>query len=813
MVNIGDDIGTQYFQKKGWKPFSFQKACWKAYLEGKNGLLNAPTGSGKTYALWFGILQEYLNTYKPDLKRPPGLQVIWITPVRALAEEILQASMRVVAELGINFEVGIRTGDTSTSVRAKQTRSMPQMLITTPESLHLLLAQKDYPNRFKNLRCVVADEWHELMGSKRGVQLELALSRLKNFTNLKIWGISATIGNMEESLDVLFGSSKNKPYAVIKADIEKKIDVVSILPDEIERFPWSGHLGIKLLEKIIPLIEKSESTLIFTNTRSQTEIWYTRIMELAPHLVGLVAMHHGSIAKDIRNWVENAIHNHKLKAVVCTSSLDLGVDFRPVETIIQIGSPRGVSRFMQRAGRSGHQPGARSRIYFVPTHSLELLEGAALRQAIKEHSFEDRIPFVNSLDVLIQYLVTLAVSEGFRPEQIYTEIKSTYAYQYLSDEDWKWVLNFIVSGGDTLSVYDEYHKVEILENGVYKVTNRRIAMRHRLSMGTIVSDQALMIRYLNGKKLGTIEEYFISKLKIGDVFWFAGRPLELTMVRYNDVYVRQARNRKGIIPSWQGSKMNLSSQLSEMIRRKLSEAIEGDITDPELEKIIPLIMFQQERSHVPTEHELLIEMIETKEGYHVFVYPFEGRFIHEGFSSLMAYRITKIKKMTYSIGFNDYGFELLSDEPIPIEEALSHDLFSTENLLLDIQASLNSSELAKRRFYDIAHISGLVFKGFPGKNVSDKHLQSSSSTIFQAFMEYDPNNLLLKQAYQEAFDFQIEEERMRSMLERIQNQKIILTRPDKPTPFCFPIMTDRIRQRYVGQSLSEQIKKMTLQFE
>ena len=259
--------------------------------------------------------------------------------------------------------------------------------------------------------------------------------------------------------------------------------------------------------------------------------------------------------------------------------------------------------------------------------------------------------------------------------------------------------------------------------------------------------------------------------------------------------------------------MNLSSQLAAMIRRKLTEAIEGDITDPELEKIIPLIMFQQERSHVPTEEELLIELVETKEGFHAFVYPFEGRFIHEGFSSLMAYRMTKIKKMSFSIGFNDYGFELLSDEPIPLKEALENELFSTDNLLVDIQTSLNASELARRRFHDIAHISGLVFRGYPGRNASDKHLQSSSSTIFQAFMEYDPRNLLLKQAFQEAFDFQIQEERMRSMLERIQGQRIVITTPEKPTPFCFPIMTDRIRQRYIGQSLADQVKKMTLQFE
>ena len=789
----------------------FQIETWEKFRRGDHGLLNAPTGSGKTYALWFAILDQYFSDLN-DGRRIDGLYALWIAPIRALAEEIFQATSRVVDELDLPFEIGIRTGDTSSADRAKQSKRLPNLLITTPESLHLLLTQRDYPRRFQDLTCLVADEWHELLGSKRGLQLELALSRFKTFTNVRIWAISATIGNLDEAIEVILGNSVDESYSLVRADMEKETEVVSVLPEEIEKFPWSGHLGIKLLDKVIPLIEESESTLIFTNTRSQTEIWYTRIMDAAPHLVGLVAMHHGSISKEIRTWVEQSLHDRKLKAVVCTSSLDLGVDFRPVETIIQIGSPRGVSRFLQRAGRSGHQPGAKSRIYFVPTHSLELIEGAALRQAITDKQFEDRVPFVNSYDVLIQYLVTLAVSEGFRPDEVFHEVKTTYAYSLLTEEEWNWMLNFIVSGGMALNVYDEYRKVDIDKEGYYRVRDRKIATRHRLSIGTIVSDQVLTVRYLSGQSLGTIEEYFIGRLNAGDVFWFAGRMVEYAYVRYNDVFVRRAKGKKGIVPSWQGAKMNLSSQLSAMIRRKLTELIDGDVTDPELETIAPLILFQRERSHVPTEDEFLIEQVETDDGYHVFAYPFEGRFIHEGFSSLVAYRMTRLKKMTFSVGFNDYGFELLSDEPIPIEKALENDFFTTDNLLEDIQASLNASELARRRFKPIAHISGLVFQGYPGRHVAERHLRSSSSTIFEAFQEYDPNNLLLKQAYQEVFDFQLEEQRMREMLLRIQKQKIILTKPEKPTPFSFPIMTDRIRERFIGEKFEDRVKKLTVKF-
>ena len=378
-------LGEAWFAKKGWTPFPFQRKTWAAYLGGTHGLVNAPTGSGKTYSLIIPILLDFIRNHPQQRdKQNNGLQAIWITPIRALTREIQSAAQRAVEDLGLRWQVAIRSGDTPQSERARQKRKPPELLITTPESLHLLLATKGYPKLFANLQCIVVDEWHELLGSKRGVQTELALSRLKGMLpGLRTWGISATIGNMDEALEVLLGETlHNGRYEVIRADIAKEIEVTSVLPDEIERFPWAGHLGTSLLAKVVPIIEQSKSTLIFTNTRAQCEIWYQGLLEVAPDLAGIIAMHHGSIARDLRDWVEDALHAGTLKAVVCTSSLDLGVDFRPVETIVQIGSPKGVARFMQRAGRSGHQPGALSRIYFVPTHSLELMEAAALRMAI-----------------------------------------------------------------------------------------------------------------------------------------------------------------------------------------------------------------------------------------------------------------------------------------------------------------------------------------------------------------------------------------------------------------------------------------------
>jgi ATP-dependent helicase Lhr and Lhr-like helicase len=811
-----------WFSRQGWKPFAFQTETWHAYLSGESGLVNAPTGSGKTYSLVMPILVEFIQQH-PDYKKKKnnGLRAIWITPIRALAKEIELSATRAIEGLGLQWKVGIRSGDTSVKEREKQKTKPPELLIITPESLHVLLAQKGYASYFNTLNVVVADEWHELMGSKRGVQVELALSRLKTVAlSLKIWGISATIGNMDQALEILLGTPQPIPPlggrggVFIRADIKKKIEVHSVFPDSVDTMPWAGHLGIHLLEKVVDIVKRSTSTLIFTNTRSFAEIWYQKMLDVAPELSGLMAMHHGSISKEMRNWVEDQLYDGKLKVVVCTSSLDLGVDFSPVETVIQVGSPKGVARFMQRAGRSGHQPGATSRIYFVPTNSLELMEAAALREAIDNGIVEERIPYIRSFDVLVQYLVTLAVSDGFYPDKILSEIRSTFSYNSVSDDEWEWLLNFITTGGDSLQAYDEYRKVIVEKDGLYKVEDRRIAMRHRLSMGTIVGETSLHVKFVTGKYLGTIEEYFISRLNPGDTFWFAGQVLELVRIKDMEAQVRKSKRKSGLVPSWQGGRMPLSSQLSERIRMKLEEVVQGKEHDGELKFLKPLFDLQRSRSALPGKHEFLIECFETTEGHHVVMYPFEGRFVHEGMAALIAYRIARIKPITFSIAMNDYGFELLSDQAIPIEEAVETNVLGTEDLIKDIHASINDTEMARRKFRDIASIAGLVFKGYPGKPIKDRHLQSSSQLFFEVFHDYDAHNLLLRQAYEEVMDFQLEEVRLRRALERINHQKIIIMHPDKPTPFAFPIMVDRLsRDKLTSEQLKDRIQKMVVKYE
>ncbi|MEN2489529.1 ligase-associated DNA damage response DEXH box helicase [Flavobacterium sp. B11] len=809
-------IASEWFESQGWKPFPFQTQTWTAFLQGKNGLLNAPTGSGKTYALWLPIILNYIKenpNYK--IKHNSGLKAIWITPLRSLSVEIKQAAERVLADLDIPMTVGIRSGDTSSAERSKQKTKMPDLLITTPESLQLLLATKAYSNIFKNCSSIVIDEWHELLGTKRGVQVELALSRLKTVAkNIRIWGISATIGNLQQAQEVLLGVDSEAYHnsVLIKAVINKKIKVISIIPDKMDTYPWRGHMGLHLIDEAAKIIKTSKTTLIFTNVRSACEIWYQRLLEKYPEFAGEMAMHHGSIDRETRLWVENAIRNEELKVVVCTSSLDLGVDFAPVESIIQVGGPKGVARFMQRAGRSGHQPGKESVIYFLATHAIELIEASALKKAVENSVIEDRVPYLNSWDVLVQYLNTLAVSDGFYPNEIFKEIQGTFSYQTISDENWNWILNFITQGSQSLHAYDEFKKVEIDENGCYKINSRMIAMHHRMQIGTIVGDAVMNVKYLSGGYIGTIEEWFISKLKPGDTFIFAGKKLELFKIRNMQVLVKKASPKKeSKIASWMGGRLALSSQMSELLRKELYRA-NTDNLSPELKALQPLFQRQRKESIVPSSDEFLIETFKTREGFHAIFYPFEGRFVHEALASLLAFRISLLQSITFSLAYNDYGFELLSDQEIDIEAVLDNNLFSTEYVHHDLQKSLNSTEMARRKFRDISVISGLVFTGFPGKMVKTKHLQSGSQLLFEVFRDFEPDNLLLHQAYRETFEHQLEEERLILALERIANQKIIWKQCLKPTPFSFPIITDRLREKLSSETLAERIQKMTASY-
>jgi ATP-dependent Lhr-like helicase len=836
---------------KGLRAFPFQVQTWEAYCAGTSGLVNAPTGFGKTFAVFLAVLVNWINNHPDDYqqKKNNGLQLIWITPLRALAKDISRAMTIALEELSIPWRVGVRNGDTPLGDRQKQQRNAPEILLITPESLHLLIGSPNHAAIFRTLTCIAIDEWHELLGTKRGVQVELGLAHLKkirikgsgightksetegqdlreqdinhntgnpeplirNPEPLRIWAISATIGNLEEAAQVALGDWEGP--TIIRANLEKKIAINTILPEAVERFPWAGHLGIRMIHHVLPVIYNSRTTLLFTNVRSAAEMWYQALLAAAPDLAGAMALHHSAIDGELRAWVEEQLHEGTLKVVVCTASLDLGVDFRPVDTVIQVGSPKGVARFLQRAGRSGHQPDAVSNIYFVPTHSLEIIEAIALQQAYEQGLIESRNPVMMAWDVLVQYAVTRAVGDGFNSIELYEEILSTHSFADVTWDEWEWVLAFITKGGSSLVGYDEYHKVVLGEDGIYRVPNKRIAMRHRMNIGTIVGDALMRVKFLGGGFVGTIEENFISRLKPGDAFILAGRRLELVGVKDMDALVKKSSAKNAQVPAWNGGRLPLSANMGEVLRHTYHESAFNDTGNPLFHFLEPLLTTQKHLSAIPGDNELLLELINTRDGYHLFAYPFEGRLVHQAMAGLLAYRISKILPITFSIAMNDYGFELLSDQPIPLTEENVRSFFDPKDWYTDLQRSINATEMGKRKFRDIAVIAGLIFQGYPGAGKKQRHLQNSSSLIYEVLRNQEPNHLLLQQAYNDVFTYEIEAERLYHALERIHNNTFNIQRPRQLTPFCFPIKVDSLREQLTSEKLEDRIKKMQTQLD
>ncbi len=807
----------QWFKGRGWSPFEFQREAWDAYLQGKSGLIHAPTGIGKTYAAWFGTLMEWIaewrqNSGEPPENTAPALRILWVTPLRALATDIQAALLQVVEDFGLTWTVECRTGDTARAVKNRQKKRLPTVLVTTPESLNLLLSYPGARQKFSRIRLVVADEWHELMGSKRGVLAELALARLKSWNRrLRIWGLSATLGNTESAMQVLLGDAA-RHGCLIRGLQPKSFVVESILPRQMERFPWAGHLGLKLLPRVLEKIDSAETTLVFTNTRSQTEIWFQAILEARPDWAGRFALHHGSLDRSERETVEAALRNGHLKGVVCTSSLDLGVDFMPVDLVIQIGSPKGIARLMQRAGRSGHRPLETSRIICVPTHALELIEVAAARTFVDIGNIEPRNPVILPLDVLAQHLVTMALGDGFRPAEMYRELQRTHAFRDLSRQQFDWVLDFVSTGGSSLGAYAEFNKIT-LKNGRYAVTDKKIAARHRMNIGTITADASILVKYANGRRLGSVEERFVTKLKRGDVFVFAGRLLEFIRIKDMTLWVRKSRSRKGPIPQWMGGRMPLSTELACAVRDQLDHAARGVYDSVEMEALRPIMELQARWSTIPGREDLLIEKWVSREGHHLFIFPFEGHLVNEGLGALMAYRLSRSTPLTLSIALNDYGLELLSEREIPLKPFEDLSIFSTERLLEDILESVNAAEMGRRQFREIARVAGLVFQGYPGKHKSSGQIQASSSLLYNVFQRYEPENLLFKQSTREVLERQLEFHRLSSSLCRMARAKLKLIETDQLTPLAFPIMVNRLRSRVSSEKLADRVKRMQLKLE
>ncbi|MEX0430126.1 ligase-associated DNA damage response DEXH box helicase [Spiribacter insolitus] len=803
---------TAWFTARGWRPEAFQLDAWAAYGRGESGLIHSATGSGKSLAAWGGPLIEGLSEADRGDRRG-GLRVLWITPLRALAGDTVNNLAAAAAGVGLDWRVEKRTGDTGSSARARQRQRPPEVLVTTPESLSLLLSYRDAARQFRNLNTVVVDEWHELIGTKRGVQLELCLARLRRLApGLRTWGLSATLGNLEEARDCLLGED-SASGRLIQGPPARPIDIRTLLPAADTRFPWAGHLGTQLIDDVIDALETPKSCLLFTNTRSQAELWFESLLRARPDWLEGLGLHHGSIDRSLRERIEAGLAAGQFRCVVATSSLDLGVDFSPVDQVIQVGSPKGVARLAQRAGRSGHQPGRDSRILCVPTHALELVEIAAARRAWAAGEVEARRPLRHSLDVLAQHLVTLATGDGFEADHLLEEIRTTHAYSGLGDDAWQWVLEFVTRGGPVLEAYPDFQRVVRGSDGVYRIAGRAQASRHRMSIGTITSDAAIAVRYQRGGHIGTIEESFIARLKPGDAFLFAGRSLELIRVRDLTAFVKRAGSRRQAVPRWQGGRLPLSTALAGRVLELFSEAADGHCGEPEMAAIKPLLQIQSSWSSLPRPGQLLIERTRSREGQHLFVYPFAGRLAHEGLATLTAWRLGQQSPATFSLSVNDYGFELVG-EPLPsMDEHEWRALFSPDGLVDDLLAAMNASELARRQFRDIARIAGLIFQGYPGRGKTARQLQASSGLIFDTINRYDPDNRLLTQARREVLDSALEVERLRSALKAIASAELVIHDTERFTPLAFPLWAERLRNRLTTQRWQDRVAKMVAQLE
>ena len=858
-----------WFAARGWTPFAFQRQVWRALAARQSGLLHATTGAGKTYAVWLGALQAFggaaalpvaknkpkqapaLAGQAPEAikkgvktKLPPAapLTVLWLTPMRALAADTLRALQTPLAELApqhaglARWTTGARTGDSTSAERSAQLRRLPTALVTTPESLSLMLARADAHEQLSSVQLVVVDEWHELVANKRGVQVQLALARLSGWNPaLCIWGMSATLGNLHEAQRTLLGwlpDGSERPGVQVQGQVDKRLAIDTLLPEVPERFGWAGHLGLRMLAPVVRELDGANgTTLVFVNTRAQAELWYQALLQARPDWAGLIAIHHGALDRGVREWVEAGLKAGSLRVVVCTSSLDLGVDFLPVERVLQIGSPKGVARLLQRAGRSGHAPGRRSRITLVPTHSLELLEAAAARAAVRAGQVEARHTPQAPVDVLVQHLATVALGGGFVSEALYAEVRRTAAYRTLDAATWQWCLDFVRHGGASLTVYPDFQRVLPDEEGIWRLPDARLARRHRANIGTIVGDASMAVQMLHGARLGRLEEGFLTRLQPGECFLLAGRALELVKIEQMTAYVRRAPPGRATVPRWSGTRMALSPVLAGAMLEQLALAAQGQYKTPELQALRPLLALQQRWSALPTPDALLAETLRTREGWHLFVYPFAGRQVHMGLASLWAWRAAQGAPGTFSIAVNDYGLELLSAterdwaallpgllagaSPLQEKEGGSGDGGGGggDPLLREVRASLNATEMAKRRFREIARVSGLIFQSRPGEQRSARQLQASAQLYFEVFRQYDPDNLLLRQADLEVLQQELDLPQLRLRLQRLQAQALALQALARPSPLAFPLLVERLRDKLSNESLAERIARMLAQVE
>ncbi|HEY8502927.1 MAG TPA: ligase-associated DNA damage response DEXH box helicase [Solirubrobacterales bacterium] len=764
-------VVQHWFASKGWAPRRHQLEMLELARRGRSGLLVAATGAGKTLAGFLPTICELAED------SPEGLHTLYVSPLKALAVDVQRNLIGPIQEMGLPIRVETRTGDTPSDRKARQRVKPPKMLLTTPESLSLLLSYPDSPAMFANLRAIVVDELHGFAKEKRGDLLSLSMSRLEKLApGLRRVGLSATISDPDAYRSWLAPDADMDLVDLVLGDPGADPDLSILIPEN--KIPWGGHSGRHAAREVMELIEQHQTTLVFCNTRSLAELIFQDLWAVNDQVLP-IGIHHGSLAVEARRTVEGAMAAGRLRGLVATASLDLGIDWGDVDLVVQMGAPKGSSRLLQRIGRANHRLDEPSKGIIVPGNRFEYLEARAALDAIDDGELDPEVFRPGALDVLAQHLLAMAVAAPFQQEGLLAEVRSAAPYAGLKAETFEEVLNFIATGGYALKAYDRFRRLVPEPGGMWRIAKPSVAQQHRLNAGVIVEQPLLTVRFRNGRKLGTIEEGYASTLAPGDHFYFSGLSLEVEQFKDTDIIVRASSKRARIV-TYGGQRMSMSTHLANRVRHMLCDRNDWHRFPDDVSEWLEV---QSERSVLPEPHQLLVETF-PHEGQHFMVaYSFEGWNAHQSLGMLLTKRMEKAGLKPLGFVANDYGLACYGLEPIKDPKSL----FSADILEQEFVDWVESSYLLKTAFREVAVIGGLVERHHPGKKKSGRQVSFSTDLIYDVLRRYEPEHLLLRAAWDDARRRMTELGRLVRLVDRA-SATMLHVEVERITPMAVPLM-------------------------
>ena len=799
----------KWFSARGWTPRSHQLELLELSKAGKSALLIAPTGAGKTLAGFLPCLADI--SLRPKRRvgvRAAGIHTLYISPLKALAVDIERNLGKPVQEMGLNISIETRTGDTPVHKRQRQKLNPPDILLTTPEQLALLIASRDAASFFEDLKTVILDELHSLVTSKRGHLLALGVQRLRSFCPaLQVTGLSATVADPDALRRWLVTQNAARPMAeLVQAKGGAKPDITII--KTTERIPWAGHTARHAIPEIYQAIAAHKTTLLFVNTRSQAELLFQELWRVNDQNLP-IALHHGSLDLSQRRRVEQAMADNALRAVVATSTLDMGIDWGDVDLVIHVGAPKGASRLAQRIGRANHRMDEPSRAILVPANRFEVLECQAALDA-NYLGAQDTPPLADgALDVLAQHVLGTACANPFRPDDLFAEVISTEPYARLDRDKFDKVVAFVATGGYALRTYDRYARIKLAADGTWRIAHPRVAQQYRLNIGTIIEAPSLSVRLVKqgrgpnsrgGMVLGKVEEYFIESLVPGDTFLFSGKVLRFEGIRENECLVSNAFKLDPKIPSYNGGKFPLSTYLAEGVRGILADSSKWGALPDQVHEWLEL---QREHSCLPKQGELLIETFPNAMRYHLVAYPFEGRLAHQTLGMLLTRRLERLGAHPLGFVATDYALDIWGLQDFAALERQGKlnfgELFSQDMLGDDLDAWLSESFMMKRTFRNCALISGLIEKRHPGQEKTGRQMTVSSDLIYDVLRAHEPDHILMQAAWADAATTLLDIKRLGDMLKRIRN-RITHQALEQISPLAFPLLIEIGRERIAGEA-------------